>query len=83
MRLALAILVAFALSSIGIGMMRSLGARRPRITDAPAPAPPPANVRITYRCETCGTELIVSRTGSEAAPRHCGEPMRKREEIAR
>ena len=83
MRVAIAIIVAFALSSIGIGMMRSLGARRPRLEDAPPPAPPPPNVRITFWCENCGTELIVARTGSETAPRHCGEPMRKREEVGR
>ena len=83
MRLAIAIVVALAMSSVGIGMMRSLGARRSRVQDAPAPAPPPANVRITFWCENCGTELIVARTGSETAPRHCGEPMRRREEVGR
>jgi hypothetical protein len=82
MRIAIAIVVALAFSSIGLGMLRSLAQRKPRAGDAPAVAPPP-DVRISFWCENCGTELLMLRKGSETPPRHCGEPMIRREEVAR
>ena len=45
--------------------------------------PLPAGVRILFWCDTCGMEMLLLRAGSEAAPRHCGEPMMRREEIVR
>lgn len=71
------------LATIGIGMLRSLGGRTPHAHDPADAAPPPADVRIVFRCGTCGTELLLLRRGSEAPPRHCGEAMTVREEIAR
>jgi DNA-directed RNA polymerase subunit RPC12/RpoP len=38
---------------------------------------------VIYRCENCGTELLLLVKGTEAAPRHCGEHMARREEIRR
>ena len=43
--------------------------------------PMPEGLRILYWCETCGLEVLVIRRGTENPPRHCGEPMVKREEI--
>lgn len=82
MRIAIAVLAAAALSSVGIGMLRSLGARGPH-TSPPPPTLPPPDVRITFWCETCGTEFLLLRKGSDAPPRHCGEPMKRRDEVAR
>jgi hypothetical protein len=82
-RVVVAVVIAFVLVSIGLGMLLSLVRRTPRNVPLPDAEPPPADVRITYYCEECGTEVLLLRKGSEAAPRHCGEAMIMREEIAR
>jgi len=82
-RVVVAVVIAFVLVSIGLGMLLSLVRRTPRNVPLPDAEPPPADVRITYYCEECGTEVLLLRKGSEAAPRHCGEAMIRREEIAR
>ncbi|MCA1830250.1 MAG: hypothetical protein LC663_01855 [Actinobacteria bacterium] len=82
MRLAIALVIAVALCGFGIASLRSLVARGPSHAEPPPPTAPPPDVRITFRCENCGTELLVLRRGSETPPRHCGEPMIKREEVA-
>lgn len=82
MRLAVAILMALVLASVGIGMLRSLGGRTPHKPLEQIEIPP-ADVRITFWCENCGTEVLLLRKGSENPPRHCGEPMVKREEVAK
>lgn len=71
------------LAAFGLGMLRSLGGRTPHAHDPESAEAPPENVRIVFRCGTCGTELLVLRRGSDAAPRHCGEAMTLREEITR
>jgi len=81
LRAIIAIVAALAIAWIGWGMFRSLLRRTPRNVPLPEPEAAPSDVRITYWCEECGTELLLIRKGSEAAPRHCGEAMLKREEI--
>jgi predicted homoserine dehydrogenase-like protein len=82
-RIAVALVIASVLLSIGLGMLMSLVRRTPRNVPLPEAEPPPANMRITFWCEECGTEVLLLRKGSESPPRHCGEPMTRREEIAR
>ena len=47
----------------------------------PVPEPPPSGelrrVRLSYRCNECGTELRMTLANDEAPepPRHCSEPM--------
>jgi hypothetical protein len=82
-RVVVAAVVATLLASIGIGMLLSLVRRTPKNVPLPEPEAPPSGVRVTFWCEECGTELLLLRKGSEAAPRHCGEAMVRREEIAR
>jgi predicted RNA-binding Zn-ribbon protein involved in translation (DUF1610 family) len=74
--------MALIFGSVGIGMLRSLN-RTPRSVPLSEVEVTPPDVRVTYRCETCGTEMLLLRKGSEAAPRHCGEAMARREEVAR
>ena len=81
MRVLIAVLAAGVLSSVGIGMLRSLRGG-PRSVPLPEVVAPPPDVRVTFWCETCGTEVLLLRKGSEAPPRHCGEGMTRREEIA-
>jgi hypothetical protein len=74
-------MVALIFGSVGIGMLRSLN-RSPRSVPFDHVEAPPQDVRVTYWCGTCGTEVLLLRKGSEAAPRHCGEAMTRREEVA-
>ncbi|MGZ4138270.1 MAG: hypothetical protein ACXVQ6_00215 [Actinomycetota bacterium] len=82
-RLIVAIVAAFVLAWVGWGMLRSLTRRTPQNVPLPEPELPPRNVRITFWCAECGTEVLLLRKGSESPPRHCGEAMARREEIAR
>jgi hypothetical protein len=81
-RVALAILMGGAIVAVGFATLRSLARPGPH---APPPLesvkPLPQNVRVSYWCETCGADLLVVRQGSAVPPKHCGEPMQKREEI--
>jgi hypothetical protein len=83
MRVVVAVLMTAVIGGIGVGMLRSLTARTPANVPLAEPQAPPANTRVTYWCSTCGTEVLLLRKGSEAPPRHCAEPMQRREEIAR
>lgn len=73
----IAIVVALAVSwvgvRLGVNLLRSLG--------TPLPPPPPAGemrrVNLRYRCSICGTELKMTLATEELpeAPRHCQEDM--------
>lgn len=82
MRFVIAAVFAVAFASIGIGMLRSLR-RAPRNVPLPEIQVLPETARVTYWCDTCGTEVLLLRKGSESAPRHCGEAMIRREEVRR
>jgi len=85
-RLAIAIGMFVVIATIGVGMLRGLR-DTPRHAGGAAPAgpPPPLPVasRVTFWCETCGTEVLLIRRGTDAPPKHCGEPMLRREEVPR
>jgi predicted RNA-binding Zn-ribbon protein involved in translation (DUF1610 family) len=81
-RVFIAVVMSATMALIGIGMLRSLRSA-PRSTPLPEIETPSPDVRVTFWCETCGTEVLLLRKGSESAPRHCGEAMIKREEITR
>lgn len=82
MRVALAVVFGAAIFAVGLATLRGLARPRAKAAFEVVEAPPPG-VRILYWCENCGTELLLLRKGSEAPPRHCGEPMIRREEILR
>ncbi len=73
LKIAVAIAAAYLIFRIGLGMLRVL--------TTPAPEPPPPGelrqVRATYRCALCGTEvqMRVAPTESPDPPRHCMEEM--------
>jgi hypothetical protein len=81
LRAIVAIVAALVIAWVGWGMFRSLVRRTPRNVPLPEPEIAPSDVRITYWCAECGTELLLIRKGSEAPPRHCGEAMTRREEV--
>lgn len=80
MRFGLAILFGLIIFAIGFVTVRGFAGPRGGV-ERPPPEPLPAGVRILFWCENCGAELLVVRRGSDAIPRHCGEPMHRREEI--
>jgi len=82
MRVFGAIVMGLAIASFGLLMLRGMRSAPPS-KKLEVPEIPPANVRITFWCENCSTELLLLRKGSPTPPRHCGEPMIAREEVAR
>src|SRR5688572_1971122 len=68
---------------LGVATFGSLRAGGAHIPDGP---PQPVDVtteRVTYWCSGCGAELLLLVRGAEVAPRHCGERMTERHEVAR
>lgn len=82
-RVLIAVAMAVALGAVGVGMLRSLTSRTPRNVPLSEPEAVPSNIRVTFWCSTCGTEVLLLRKGSEAPPKHCAEPMARREEVPR
>jgi hypothetical protein len=85
MRTALAVVFGLVIFAVLFATIRGFagprgGAAAPQLEIA---EPMPAGLRILYWCETCGFEVLVVRRGTENPPRHCGEPMTRREEILR
>ncbi len=73
LRTVVAVVVAYALFMTGV---KTIGAfARP----IPAPLPPGElrRVKLTYRCEVCGTELRLTLANDQVPepPKHCTEPM--------
>jgi len=87
MRLFIAVVAGVVIFIFGFGMIRSFAGPRGGAGNQSLPLeavkPLPEGVRILFWCETCGMEVLMLRAGSEQAPRHCGEPMSRREEILR
>jgi hypothetical protein len=85
MRVAIAIFAGLTIFFLGFGVIRGFAAPRHGAGGAPLESvkPLPEGVRILFWCDTCGTEVLLLRAGNENPPRHCGEPMMRREEILR
>lgn len=72
-RTGVAVLVMYLLFRLGFAVVGAFA--------RPVPEPPPAGelrrVRLSYRCNECGTELRMTLANDEVpdAPRHCSEPM--------
>ena len=87
MRVAIAVVAGLVIFFVGFGIIRGFAGPRGGVgaggSGVEAAKPLPAGVRILFWCETCGTEVLLLRAGTENPPRHCGEPMTRREEILR
>ncbi len=72
-RTLVAVAVSYALFTTGIKVVGAFA--------RPVPEAPPAGelrrVRLTYRCDICGTELRLTLANDQVPepPRHCSEPM--------
>ena len=72
-RTVVAVAVSYALFMTGIAV---IGAFARPVPDAPPPGEL-RRVKLTYRCEICGTELRLTLANDQVPepPRHCSEPM--------
>jgi hypothetical protein len=68
---------------VGTASFRSLREGASYIPDGPPVPVDPSTERTVYWCAGCGTEVLLLVRGTESAPRHCGESMTQRTEIAR
>jgi len=90
-RTVIAVVIGLIIAGVGFGTLRGLArpAPGPRVDEAVPVIPDgalrvhPEVLRVTFRCENCGTEVLLLTKGTEAPPRHCGEPMARREEVRR
>jgi DNA-directed RNA polymerase subunit RPC12/RpoP len=76
-------LLGLLIFGIGKASIASFGRGASYIPDGP---PQPVDVRserTTYWCGGCGAELLLVVRGTTTAPRHCGEKMVERREVAR
>lgn len=79
----LAPLLGVSIYAFGIA---SLASFRRGMTAVPDGPPVPLDVRaerVTYWCGGCGAELLLLVRGAPVPPRHCGERMTERREVAR
>lgn len=76
-------LLGLAILWIGLGSLRSLQAGGSHIPDSAPEVVDPATERVTYWCAGCGAEVLLLVRGTESPPRHCGERMHERVELAR
>jgi hypothetical protein len=79
----LAPLLGLAIWRVGVG---SLASFRTGAAHIPSGDPSPVDLeveRTVYWCQGCGAELLLLIRGTETPPRHCGERMTERSEIAR
>lgn len=78
----LAPLLGLAIWKVGTA---SLGSLHRGAAHIPSGDPSPVDIRVervTYWCEGCGAELLLLVRGTESPPRHCGERMVERQEVA-
>jgi DNA-directed RNA polymerase subunit RPC12/RpoP len=68
---------------VGTATLGSLRRGASYIPDGPPEPIDPSRERIVYWCEGCGAELLLLVRGTVMAPRHCGERMTERAEVAR
>lgn len=73
----------YGIFRVGQASFSSLREGASHIPDGP-PVPVDTTMeRIIYWCGGCGAELMLLVRGTQTAPRHCGEKMTERAEIAR
>jgi hypothetical protein len=68
---------------VGTASFRSLREGARHIPDGPPVAVDTAVERLVYWCGGCGAEVLLLVRGTQMAPRHCGESMSARTEVAR
>jgi DNA-directed RNA polymerase subunit RPC12/RpoP len=82
-RWVIAPLAGLAILRVGLASFRSLAAGGAHIPDGPPQPVDPREEQVSYVCQGCGAELLLLVRGTEMPPRHCGERMHERREVAR
>ena len=67
---------------MGIASFGSLRQGAAHIPDGPPEPVDLATERVVYWCGGCGAELLLLVRGAAVPPRHCGERMTERREVA-
>lgn len=75
-------LLAFTIIRIGFATFNSLEAGAAHIPDSDPEPVDPRSQRTMYWCQGCGAELLLTVRGTPMPPRHCGERMTERTELA-
>ena len=76
-------LLGLALARVGLATFASLRGGAAHIPQGEPEPVDPRLERVTYWCEACGAELLLLVRGTAMPPRHCGERMAERHEVAR
>lgn len=76
-------LLGLAIWRVGTASFASLRAGAGHVPEGEPETVDPRVERTMYWCEGCGTELLLLVRGTPTPPRHCGERMVERREIAR
>lgn len=76
-------LLGLAIWRVGTASFASLRAGGGHIPEGGPESVDPRVERTTYWCEGCGAEVLLLARGTPTPPRHCGERMIERREIAR
>jgi hypothetical protein len=76
-------LLALFIIRMGLATFDSLEAGAAHIPDSEPEPIDPRDHRTTYWCGGCGAELLLTVRGTPMPPRHCGERMTERTELAR
>lgn len=76
-------LLGLAIWRVGTASFASLRAGGGHIPGGEPETVDPRVERTTYWCEGCGAEVLLLVRGTQTPPRHCGERMVERREVAR
>lgn len=82
-RYVIAPLMGLAIFRVGFATFGQFGVGASYIPDGDPVPVDPRSERVTYWCGGCGAEVLLLVRGTETAPRHCGEKMVERREVAR
>lgn len=76
-------LAAVFILRVGLATFNSLEAGADHIPDSEPTPVDPRDERVVYWCAGCGAEVLLVVRGTPMPPRHCGERMTERVELAR
>jgi hypothetical protein len=76
-------LLGLAIARVGFATFASLRGGGAHIAQGEPEPVDQRRERVTYWCEGCGAELLLLVRGTATPPRHCGERMAERHEVAR
>ena len=68
---------------VGVASLASFRRGGAAIPDGPPRPVDARRERTTYWCAGCGAEVLLLVRGADVPPRHCGERMTERREVAR